>query len=129
MKVNTSRRRIAPAIAFTVGLLAAGIASSGNLDFVEQAYAEELNRCIDMIRPVMPASGAGKIIYDVQQIDLRGPWYQFEISVSIEEENGATKIDGYKIGCKSNRWGNSATLQARRNRQQLPTMSELLASQ
>jgi len=128
MKLSGFHSFIARAILMTVGCVAASLASAGNLDFEQHAYAIELNRCIDMLRPAMQASRASKISYDVQEIQLSGPWYQFEISVSVDRENGAERIDSYKVGCKSNRWIDSSELQVRHNAEQLPAAMELQAS-
>jgi hypothetical protein len=115
-------------IATVVFMLMTGVASATNLTLERNAYADELDRCIDLIRPSVQAGDVGKITYDVQEIDLRGPWYEFEISVSVEGENGAMQLDGYKVGCKSNRWIDASKLQARRNIEKLPLTMELVAS-
>ncbi len=115
-------------MAATVGALATGIANAEVSYFERNGYEEEMNRCIDLLQPAMQSINSGKIIYDVQQIDLRGPWYQFEISVSVEDEAGIKSLDSYKIGCKANRWIESAELNVRRNTQQLPVTQEPLAS-
>jgi len=125
----TFRRRMTLVVVATVGMLTAGVAGAGDLNYAEQAYRDELNRCVALLRPAMPVTGVRKITYEVQEIELRGPWYQFEISVSVEDESGATRIGGYRVGCKSNRWIDSSTLQARRNVQSLPLTKELLASE
>ena len=126
MKALNLRNEVVLAMAATVGILAAGVA---NADYFERnGYEDEMNRCIDLIQPSMQAVKSGKVIYDVQEIDLRGPWYQFEISVTVEDEAGARRIDGYKVGCKSNRWIETAELKERRNTEQLPVEMELLAS-
>ena len=128
MTAKTFHRNITGVIAAAVGMLTWGVASSGDLNLTRQAYEDEMNRCINLLRPLMPVNTNSKIIYDVQGIDLRGPWYLFDISVSIEDQNGVELVDGYKFGCKSNRWKDSSELQSRRNTQQLPEKMELMAS-
>ena len=114
-----------------VGMLAAGLAVADTLDLESSAYQQEMHRCIDLLRPALQSVEAGKIIYDVQEIDLRGPWYEFEISVTVEDSAGNKRLDGYRVGCQSNRWIEMARLEERRNAEKLPVevKIELLASQ
>jgi hypothetical protein len=117
--------------AATVGMLAGGVASAEPLFFDQNGYQDEMHRCIDLLRPALQSVETGKVIYDVQDIELRGPWYQFEISVTVEDAAGNKRLDGYKVGCQSNRWVEIARLEDRRNAQKLPVevKIELLASQ
>jgi len=66
-------------------------------------YEDELARCVDLIRPVIGLENTDKVTYDVQEIDLHGPWYKFEISTTIVDDDGTTQIDSFNVGCKSNR--------------------------
>ena len=129
MNVISLRSRIIVMIAAAVSLFTAGTASAENSYLEQYGYEEEMNRCIDLLRPALQLAELGKVTYDVQEIDLRGPWYQFEISVTVEDESGTKLLDGYKVGCKSNRWIESAQLKYRRNSQELLADTMLLASQ
>ena len=133
MNAKSPRSGIILMTAATVSFFTTGVASAASSYLEQYGYEEEMNRCIDLLRPVMRISasqtaGAAKIIYDVQDVDLRGPWYRFEISVSVEDEAGAKLLDGYKVGCRSNRWIESAQLKDRRNSEELPGEMALFAS-
>ena len=65
--------------------------------------------------------------YEIEDIRLRGPWYRFEIKTTVVDSNGQTVVDGYRVGCKSNRWIESTQLLARRNSQALPLQLQMLA--
>ena len=111
-------------------LLCCGAANANPAyDYFElYGYEDELARCVELIRPVLQAKDGEKVTYDVQEIDLRGPWYNFEISTTLVDTQGNKQVDAYKIGCRSNRWVESVKLVERRNSQPLPLRLELLAS-
>jgi len=56
------------------------------------------------------------------------PQKKLEISTSIVDTAGRIKLDGFKVGCKANRWVETAQLLERRNSQQLALDTELYAS-
>jgi hypothetical protein len=78
-------------------------------------YDMELQHCIELLRPTLGATENEKVKYSVEDIALRGPWYRFEISASVFGADGSTRVDGFKVLCKSNRWIQSAKLIERRN--------------
>lgn len=131
MFAKAFRSRAVRVAVAAVGMLAGGLAAAESLYFEQNAYQEEMHRCIDLLRPALQSVAAGKVIYDVQEIELRGPWYEFEISVTVEDPAGNKRLDGYKVGCQSNRWVEMARLEDRRNNEKLPVevKIELLASQ
>ena len=107
-------------------VMLSGVAQASDDYFEQYGYEEEMNRCIDLLRPSLRATASDRVIYDVQEIDLRGAWYRFEISATVVDAAGMSKIDNYRVGCQSNRWVEVARLLERPNKQQL--QSELLAS-
>ena len=117
------------------GLAAALLAWFGQInaaaayDYLEMyGYEDELARCIDLIRPALQAREGEKVTYDVQKIDLRGPWYNFAIGMTLVDRQGNKQIDNYKVGCKANRWVASARLVERRNTEPLPMRLGLLTA-
>ena len=89
--------------------------------FEENGYEEELALCVDLLRPSLAASAGEKVEYVVQDIDLQGPWYRFEIAATVTDVEGQIRIDGYRVGCKSNRWIESAQLDDRNRIPKLTT--------
>ena len=124
MKALVCRGAIYTAI---LGVLVTGQAYAAYGYFTRDDYQDEVNRCIDLLRPALSAQDGDKVIYDIQEIELRGPWYQFEISASVVDADGTTRVDGFKVGCKANRWIEKAQLAERKNKQQLTNGLELLA--
>ena len=78
-------------------------------------YDMELQHCVELLRPTLGATENEKVKYVVGDIALRGPWYRFEISASVFGADGSTRVDGFKVLCKSNRWIQSAQLIERKN--------------
>ena len=78
-------------------------------------YDMELQHCVELLRPTLGAAKDEQVKYVVEDITLRGPWYRFEISASVFGADGSTRVDGFKVLCKSNRWIQSAKLIERRN--------------
>jgi len=119
MKPNGIRGSLWTALFAVIGLIS-GTANAVASSAAEYEFADELNRCVSLLRPSVQAFGDGKVVYDVQDYKRTGPWYRFEISVSVEDEAGTQLLDNYRVGCSSNRWVDSAYLSSRRNSQQLP---------
>lgn len=124
MNTNVCRGAMYTAI---LGVLVTGQAYAAYGYFTRQDYEDEVNRCIDLLRPALSAKDGDRVIYDIQEIELRGPWYQFEISATVIDAGGVTTVDGFRVGCKANRWVESAKLAERENDRQLNASLELLA--
>ena len=88
--------------------------------FEQRGYQDELLLCADLLRPVLAAGQGDRVSYVVDEIELRGPWYRFEIAATVVSAAGETVLEDYRVGCKSNRWIESARLLARHNAQELP---------
>jgi len=131
MKTATYQGRIAllSALAALAGLLAVGSAQAKDSFIERYQYQDEMNRCIDLLRPAVQADESGKVLYNVQEIDRRGQWYKFEIDITVTDASGAKTVDGYRVGCEANRWTEVAKLLERDNNESLPLQRELLASQ
>jgi len=108
-------------------LLVSGPASATYNYFEENGYEDELELCLQKIRPMINAGADDAVYYEVEEIDLRGPWYRFEISATKVDRTGQRSIDGYNVGCKSNRWVESVKLLERYNKQPLPVGREMFA--
>ncbi|MEJ2138335.1 MAG: hypothetical protein P8Y61_02600 [Gammaproteobacteria bacterium] len=124
MKTNVCRGAIYAAI---LGVLVTGQAYAAYGYFTRDDYEDEVNRCIDLLRPALSAKDGDRVIYEIQEIELRGPWYQFEISATVVDAGGVTTVDGFRVGCKANRWVERAELAARDNGRELDTAPGLLA--
>ncbi len=113
-----------------VALLGLATAAQGAAEynyFTQHGYEDEINRCIDLLRPALGAQAGDKVVYDIQEIQLRGPWYQFEISTTIIDPKGNISVDDYMVGCKANRWIDSVQLAERRNTTQLKSSKNVFA--
>jgi hypothetical protein len=125
MKSEVIRGRLSLAIAAMVmGLIAGGVSAAtipATLSLSDNSeFSEELNRCVDLLRPQVQMIGAERTVYDVQDVKLTGPWYRFEISVSVENDTGDSLLNDYRVGCSANRWVDEAYLSGRRNSETLP---------
>ena len=109
--------------ALGIGVILAGvfIASTVQAEYRPYNYLEthgfdmELQHCVDLLRPTLGAVENEKVKYVVEDVALRGPWYRFEITATVIGVDGSTRIDGFKVLCKSNRWIQSAKLIERKN--------------
>ena len=124
MNTNVCRGAMYTAI---LSVLVTGQAYAAYGYFTRYDYEDEVYRCIDLLRPALSAKDGDKVIYDIQEIELRGPWYQFEISATVIDADGVTTVDGFKVGCRANRWVEKAQLAERENDRQLSVKLELLA--
>jgi hypothetical protein len=80
-------------------------------NYLEQyGYTEELQHCVDLLRPTLNTGSEERASFVVEDIVLRGPWYRFKISASVFSADGVTRVDSFKVSCKSNRWIESARL-------------------
>jgi hypothetical protein len=128
MKLGIKARAFSPAPVALMLLFANSIAGATDSYFEQYGYEDEINRCISLLRPSLGAASNDRVTYEIQEIDLRGPWYRFEISASVVDVTGQMKLDAFKVGCKANRWVETAQLMERPNAQQLALNSELFAS-
>jgi hypothetical protein len=78
-------------------------------------YEDELQVCVDLLRPSMGIEQVDRVTYQVEEIDLHGPWYKFEIVASTYLSSGQPVTDGFRVACKSNRWIEQARLIERSN--------------
>ena len=107
-------------------LFVATVRADANLNYAEEySYRERLMQCVDKLRPIFQPLASDRVIYNVEEIELRGPWYRFEISTTIVAEDGTSVLDDYKVGCKANRWIDSTRLLSRRNADQ-PVLDSLV---
>jgi len=60
-------------------------------------YEDELENCVDILRPSLAGENTDRVSYVVEEIYLHGPWY------------------GFRVACKSNRWIEKARLMERPN--------------
>jgi hypothetical protein len=103
------------------GVFVASMAQADQTEYRPYNYLEtygydmELQHCVELLRPTLGATVNEKVKYAVEDIVLRGPWYRFEISASVFGADGSTRVDGFKVLCKSNRWIQSAHLFERKN--------------
>ena len=95
--------------------------------FEEYAYQDAMMRCVATLRPVLEVQDTDTVSYIIQEIDLKGPWYRFEISATVLDSEGNTQIDDFQVGCKANRWIDETRLLARRNAESLILKLDLLA--
>jgi hypothetical protein len=93
------------------------------------AYENDLQQCIDMLRPALNMSTGDQVTYLITEVDSHGNWYRFEISATKVNQSGQVEIDGYNVGCKSNHRVAASRLMQRENEQQLPLNGELFAKQ
>jgi len=91
--------------------------------FEMRGYDSELQQCVELLRPTLGAVQNERTRYTVEDIDLRGPWYSFEIVASVFGIDGRKRVDSFKVRCKSNRWTDSARLIKRKN---APTVDRAL---
>jgi len=112
MKKNSYQKTIL--IAAVMALSSTGALAEYNYH-ESYGFEDEIKQCVEIIRPVLGINSTEKVVYDVQEIDLQGPWYRFEITAVIVDEAGIVQLDGFNFGCKSNRWIESASLLDRRN--------------
>jgi hypothetical protein len=109
------------ALGFGVILAGVFVATTAQADYRPYNYLEtygfdmELQHCVELLRPSLGAVENEKVKYVVEDITLRGPWYRFEITATVIGVDGSTRVDGFKVLCKSNRWIQSAKLIERRN--------------
>ena len=103
-------RKIRTSLYAVTGLVAALVVSTSASAyepyeyFERHGYEDELQRCVESLRPVLDVSDGDQVSYIVDEIDLRGPWYRFEIAATLVNKDGDTELDNFRIGCKSNRW-------------------------
>lgn len=103
------------------GVLAADFAGAADMEFEPYDYHElygyedEVESCVDILRPNIDAAFDERVEYIVEDIDLRGPWYKFELSAYVYAADGEKTLDGFNVACKSNRWITSARLIDRPN--------------
>lgn len=93
------------------------------------AYENDLQQCIDLLRPALNMSIGDQVTYLITEVDSHGNWYRFEISATKVNQSGQVEIDGYNVGCKSNHRVAETRLLERDNEQQLPLNGELFAKQ
>jgi len=109
--------------ALGIGVILAGIlvATTAQAEYRPYNYLEtygfdmELQHCVELLRPSLGAVENEKVKYVVEDVTLRGPWYRFEIAATVIGVDGSTRVDGFKVLCKSNRWIQSAKLIERKN--------------
>lgn len=106
--------------------------TTGNIAYAEyraysyyelHGYNKELQHCVDLLRPNLFIQNQERASFVVDEISLRGPWYEFSISASVTSADGSERLNGFRVSCKSNRWIQSARLiESRSNPSASPTL-------
>ena len=78
-------------------------------------YEDELENCVDILRPSLAGVDTDRVTYVVEKIYLHGPWYRFEIEASTYDSTGQRQLHNFRVACKSNRWIEKARLMERPN--------------
>ena len=78
-------------------------------------YEDELENCVDILRPSLAGDNTDRVSYVVEEIHLHGPWYRFEIKATTYDSAGQRQLEGFRVACKSNRWIEKARLMKRPN--------------
>jgi lysyl-tRNA synthetase class II len=117
--INTIKTMSLLALATFTGLSLSSVAQA-EYDYEDNyhalyGYEDELQQCVELLRPSVETEQADRITYQVQEIDLHGPWYKFEIAATTYLADGQKIVDGFRVACKSNRWIEQARLIERRN--------------
>ena len=102
-------------IVASISLLTVSAANAEYNYFETHGYQDELKTCIDVLRSNLDLRDDDVVSYEVEKIDLRGPWYRFDIVTTVTDGAGQERLGEFEIGCKSNRWIVSARLIERVN--------------
>lgn len=92
----------ATAIAATALLLSIGTAQA--MPPSEFAYANELERCVSLLRDTVSDQQTVKLRYTVTKVKSRGAWYEFAIRSEVYHELDGPSVRRAEHQCRAHRW-------------------------
>ena len=74
------------------------------------AYQDELQRCVDQLRPELNLREGDRVMHFLDDTSRRGQWYRFELETTVTDEAGTVVVEGLKVNCRANRWDSRTEL-------------------